>query len=96
MVYASKDVFYVVLSFCILLLTFFTCWILFYVVSMFRQFNHIFNGVKRKMDAVDEILKTVKEKIEHSASVVLLLVKGIEELVFLLRERKNKGKKEKS
>lgn len=66
------------------------------MVSMFRQLNHIFNGVKRKMDAVDEILKTIKEKIEHSASAVLLLVKGIEELVFFLKERKSKGKKEKS
>ena len=95
MIYTSKDLFFVVLSFCILLLTFFTCWILFYVVSIFRQARQIFTGLKRKVDLIDEILGSVKEKIEHSTSSLLLLVKGVEELLFFLRERKSK-RKEKS
>jgi hypothetical protein len=60
---------------------------------MFRKANELFSGFKRKMDAVDEILKTIKDKIEHSASSILLLVKAVEELLVFLSERKGKRKR---
>lgn len=92
MIYTSHDVFFITLSFCVLILTFFTCWILFYIVAMFRRTNQIFTGFKHKMDAIDEIFKTIKDKVEHSASAVLILAKGVEELISFLRERKSKKK----
>ena len=93
MLETSKDLFFIALSFCVLMVTFFTCWILFYVVSMFRKADHIISGVKKKMDLIDEILKTIREKVEHSASAILLLVKGVEELLDFLKTRKNKKDK---
>lgn len=48
-------------------------------------------GFKSKLDAIDELIKTLRDKIEHSATYLGLLVEGVSKLVDFLKEKK-KGK----
>jgi hypothetical protein len=39
---------------------------------------------------LDELLKTLKEKIEHTTSYLLLISEGVKKLVEVIRERTEK------
>src|SRR5690349_20299190 len=89
----SKDIFLIVAAFCLLWLTFFITWALYYIVQMLREAYGIFEDMKRRMELIDRFLSVVTEKFEHSASAFQVLVKGFMELASYLQERKTTSKR---
>ncbi len=94
MLETSKDLLYVVIAFCILWITVFICWLLYYFISIIGNVRGIVKSVKEKIDKVDELLNLVKEKVEHSATYLALMVEGVGKLIDYLKERKSKGEEE--
>lgn len=86
----SKDVLFLVLAFSILLLTVLFAWILVYIIMIFREVNRLAKGVEEKVKRVDELLVTIKEKIEHSTSYLGLLVEVVRQGLAFVREKKEK------
>ncbi|MDD5291085.1 MAG: hypothetical protein PHZ04_03125 [Patescibacteria group bacterium] len=91
----SKDLLYVVLAFCILWLTIFLAWFIYYLVMIMRQAYRIVKETREKINKVDEILKSLKEKIEHSASYLVLISDGVKKLVEVIKERSEERKEKK-
>jgi len=89
MLNTSKDILYLVLSFCILWITVFICWLLYYFISTVGGVRKIVKGVEDKVAKVDALLNLVKEKVEHSATYLGLLVEGIAKVVGYLKDKKN-------
>lgn len=95
----SKDLLYVVLAFCILWLTIFIAWFIYYLAMMMRQFYVIIKNVREKVKKVDETIDIIKDKIEHSASYLSLIGDGVKKIVEVAKEysgKKGGGAKTKS
>jgi len=96
----SKDLLYVSASFSLFLVSIFIAWLIFYIAMIAKEFYDIIKGVRNTIDKVDEAIIAFKEKIEHSASYLLLIGEGMKKLVDLAKgyayrkkERENEGDK---
>lgn len=64
----SQDILYLVLAFCILWVTVFICWLLYYVVSILRRVETFMGEVEEKMHKMDAAMRGIKDRLEHSVS----------------------------
>ncbi|MFH1193582.1 MAG: hypothetical protein V1661_01150 [bacterium] len=64
----SKDILYIVLAFCILWLTIFLLWLLFYVISIAKNLRWFIKGAKDNVANIIKSIDLMKEKIENSVS----------------------------
>lgn len=94
LIQTSKDVMNIAISFSILLISVFIAWFIFYMAMIMKQFYDIIHGVKGSMKKVDDAIDAFKEKIEHSASYLLLIGEGIKKLVEVAKNFSD-GKKNK-
>ena len=49
--------------------------------------------MRDRLHKVDDVLKTLKDKIEHSTSYLLLIGEGVKKLVEVIKERTDKSDK---
>ena len=94
MLETSKDLLFVVLAFCILWLTVFLSWLLYYIISIVRDAEALVRQVKGAVEKVDQLAHTVREKFENSAASFTLVAQAVKELiVWGMQERAKKGVK---
>ncbi len=89
----SKDILFVVLAFCILWVTIFICWILYYFLMTAKRVNDTAKSAKEKLDKIGEIIDLAKTKINEGASYVGAVVEGVVRLSEHFREKKTRGGK---
>lgn len=77
----SQDILYLVLAFCILWLTVFLVWFVYYLIATIRQVHHLTRDFKRRFDQVDSLIQAAKDKIERSASYLSIIVDGVKKIV---------------
>ena len=94
----SKDLLNIVIALAILGFTFFSCWAIYYFVMILRQVFKSLKEMRHRLQQIDEVIKTLKEKIEHSTSYLLLIVEAISKLAEVMKEKGEKwiGKKKKT
>ena len=63
MLETSKDLFYIVLAFCILWLTVFLCWALYYFIRMLKQMSEVMRDIKDRIERVSNVMNFLKSKI---------------------------------
>ncbi|HUT22287.1 MAG TPA: hypothetical protein VMX18_02655 [Candidatus Bipolaricaulota bacterium] len=91
MLETSKDVLYIVLSFCLIWLTAFLCWALFYLTRLLKQSNEVVSEVRDKLEDFFDALERVKEKIESGLQIAGVVSDGVKNLVkYLADKRKSK------
>jgi len=92
----SNDLLLVVLAFCLLWLTIFLAWSIYYLAMIMRQVYFTIKEMRDRIKKVDQLLDSLKEKIDHSTSHLMLIGEGIKKLVELVKERSEKwGEKKK-
>jgi predicted PurR-regulated permease PerM len=90
----SRDLLNIVIAFCILWLTIFFAWFIYYLAMMMKQFFQIVKEMRGRLKKVDDTIDALKEKIEHSASYLSLIGEGVKKLVEVIREYgEKKGRK---
>jgi succinate dehydrogenase hydrophobic anchor subunit len=93
----SQDILFVALAFCALLLTAFIVWLLYYAIMTIKQGYEAVSKVKEKIDAVDEVITLVKDKIITTSSYISLIVAGVKKVIEVIgdkkAEKKARGKK---
>jgi hypothetical protein len=89
----SKDLLYIVISISVLMFTIFSCWALYYLARILQQMFRAIKETRDRLVRLDELFKALKEKIEHSASYLPLIVEGVKKLVEIMRDRAEKKKK---
>jgi len=92
MIYTSKDLLTIVIAFCVLWLTIFISWSLYYVAMLLRGAYLTFKEAKQKLEVVDKFIKNITEKVERSANSLQLLVEGFGRLATYFLERKSESK----
>ncbi len=89
----SKDILYLVISFCVLWLTIFFAWFIYYLIMIMREMFKATREMRERVHRIDEVMKAFKEKIEHSTSYLLLIGEGMKKLVELAKSYTQDGKK---
>ena len=88
MIETSKDVLYIVLSFCLLWLTAFLCWALFYLTKLLKQSNEVVTEFREKMEDIIEAIEKMKDKIEAGFKAAGLVSDGLKSVIKHLSKRK--------
>ena len=89
----SQDLLYIAIALSVLGLTFFICWAIYYLIMIFRQSSQVVKEMRDRLHKIDGVIDTLKDKIEHSASYLLLIGEGIKKLVEIIKERGEKKAK---
>src|SRR3989338_6688443 len=89
----SQSILFIVISISILGLTFFICWAIYYLARILQQSFQIVKEMRDRLCKVDTAIDSLKEKIEHSASYLLLIGEGIKKLIEIMKGREEKKKK---
>ena len=92
MLETSLDLLYIIIAFCILWLTIFICWWLFYIVMIIRRVYQITKTIKEKLKLIDELTQTAKNKLEHASLYVDLAAQGIGKIIGYIKNKKTERK----
>ncbi|HOY56109.1 MAG TPA: hypothetical protein PLH37_01675 [bacterium] len=85
----SLDLLYIIIAFCVLWLTIFTSWWLFYIIMIMRRAYQITNSIKKKLKTLDELTKSAKDKLENTVLYINLAAEGISKIVGYFKNEKN-------
>jgi hypothetical protein len=85
----STDILWLTIAACVALLTIFSCWGIFYLIQIVRRSSNMFKGVEQMIANINDVIKTTKEKIEHSAAYLSVLADGAKKVVEIMREKSN-------
>ncbi|MFA6306639.1 MAG: hypothetical protein WCV70_01930 [Patescibacteria group bacterium] len=88
----SRDLLNIIIALSVLLFTIFSCWAIYYLARILQQFFKVLKETRERLNKFDELVKMVKEKIEHSASYLPLIMEGVKKLVELMKNRAEKKK----
>jgi len=92
----SKDILYLVISFCVLWTTVFLCWMFYYVMRLLRNANQIVEEFRVRLQSLTDAISYIRGKVEHMSSLMSLITDGAAGLVKNMITRKttewsNKG-----
>ncbi len=96
MIENSRDIFWIVLSFCVLWFTLFVSWLVYYLAMIFKETRKIIRFFSATLTKIDEVVSMVKEKLNKSAASFGLLLKAGQEIMDFIKEKKGSAKKKKT
>lgn len=70
----SNDIFWVALSFSIVLFTLFVCWSVYYIAQILKKANRILDSVTSIVEKIDGLIEFIKDKIGKSIDIVSVIV----------------------
>jgi len=91
----SHDLLNIVIALSVLLFTIFSCWAIYYLARILQQMFKVIKETRDRLNKFDELVNMVKEKIEHSASYLPLIVESVKKMVDIMKNRAEKKKKSK-
>ncbi len=77
----SKDILYLVISFCVVWVTVFVCWTFYYVMRLLRNANTIVEEFRIRLQALTDTINYVRGKVEHISGLMTLMSGGVSGLV---------------
>ncbi len=86
----SKDLLFVVLAFCILWLTIFISWLLYYFIVIVRDAESLVRQIRNAVERVDALAHSVRDKFEHSAASLTIVAQAVKELIMWAMEERSK------
>jgi len=96
MLETSKDLLYIVIAFCVLWLTVFMCWTIYYVAMLLKQAYDLTRGFRNKLERLDDLMDLAKRRLENSGSHLALMAEGVGQLVkYLVNKKTQKTTKKK-
>lgn len=90
LIQTSHDLLNIVLAFCALWLTIFIAWFIYYLAMMLREAYKMTQEMHTRINKIDQLIDALKEKVEHSASYLLLIGEGMKKLVGMARKMSDK------
>lgn len=81
MLATTQDILYVVISCCVLVITVFLCWMLYYVMRILRSANQVVEEFRLRLQALTEALNYIRGKVEHMSGLMTLASEGVGGLV---------------
>lgn len=88
MLETSRDILYLVISFCVLWVTVFLCWTFYYVMRILRNANQIVEEFRVRLQALTEAINYIRGKVEHISGLLTLAGSGVGGLIKKMVARK--------
>jgi CHASE3 domain sensor protein len=82
----SRDILNLAIALSVVALAGFGAWAVYYMARILQQVFKITKEMRDRIAKVDELIKLLKEKIEHSTSYLLLIGEGVKKLVEIGRK----------
>ncbi|MFH0874050.1 MAG: hypothetical protein V1846_04420 [Candidatus Komeilibacteria bacterium] len=89
----TLDIFWLVLAICAVAITFFLCWMMFYVVNFLRKTSRIINRVEAITSSIHEATQAMRRKTEDLATYIPLIIRGGAELKSVIEKFTDKKSK---
>ena len=89
----SKDLLFIAIAASVVGFTVFACYSIFYLAQILRQAFKIVREMRDRIHKVDELIKILKDKLEHSTSYLMLIGEGVKKLVEVAKDYTGKGSK---
>ena len=77
----TKDILYLVISFCIVWVTVFLCWTFYYVMRLLRNANQITEEFRSRLQILTETINYIRGKVEHISGLMTLATGGVTEFM---------------
>ena len=77
----SKDLLYIVLSFAVLWITVFLCWLIYYLVSILRNANEMVEELRERFRGIEDAIRSIRDKMEHATSTLSFVSEGVMRLI---------------
>lgn len=91
MIENSKDILYIVISFCILWATVFLCWMFYYAGKILKNTNQIIEEFRVRLQSLAEAISYIQEKIEYLSLAMSTVFRGVGNTVKNVVEKKAKN-----
>lgn len=72
----SKDILYLVISFCVLWVTFFICWMFYYLMRLLRNANEIIEEFRVRLQTLLDTVNHIRSKVESLSNIMTLFSSG--------------------
>lgn len=90
---SSRDILNIVLAFCILWLTIFIAWFVYYMVMIVREVFKVTREMRDRINRIDEFFVGIKDKFDHASAYFALFGELIKKVIAMVGEREGKEKK---
>ena len=84
----TKDILYLVISFCIIWVTVFICWMFYYLTRLLRNANTIVEEFRVRLQTLSEAIDYIRGKVENMSSLMTLARSGVTGFVKNMAEKK--------
>lgn len=81
MIETSKDILYIVISFCVLWATVFLCWMFYYAGKILKNTSQIIEEFRVRLQALADAIGYIQEKVEYLSLAMSTVFKGVGETV---------------
>lgn len=88
---SSQDILYLAIAVCVVIFTFFVCWILYYAVFSVRNLFKITKEARDSVEKAHKILSVLKEKLDSTFSYIYLVEEGVKKISDVISEYKKKS-----
>ncbi len=72
----SKDILFLVISFCVLWVTFFLCWMFYYLMRLLRNANQVVEEFRIRLQTLMDTVNSIRTKIDGLSNVMTLFTDG--------------------
>jgi|GEM_PF-4289059 len=76
----ATEIFWLTLSVAVICLTFFFCWMMYYVINMMRRTSQMMNKIESVISQIAAVTDFVRAKTEAATSYLPVLIAGIGQL----------------
>ncbi len=88
----SIDIFYLVLSICLVFFTGFFIWAIYYIVQILKQSNEVITEFREKMAELEEAMMNIKDRVVTSANTLSFIANEIGSVMDIVRSVKKAAK----
>ena len=85
---ATRDILNLSLALAALVATVFWVWLLWYIIRIFRSIEGLVSDFRQRLSTIDEILRTIHEKLNSTHVQLSLLVTGLKQLMTFINSRR--------
>jgi len=85
----SADILNLVLAVCLVILTFFLCWAIYYFAASARKVHRVIKRVETGITKVEEVVNLAKEKLKNSSAYFMILGEIAKKAMEFVQEKKN-------
>lgn len=86
----SKDLLNIVIAFCVLWLTIFICWVIYYFAMILKRIYHVTETFSKTLEAIREFFEKTKEKVANFGATLATAVEVGKKVADYVGEKKAK------